>query len=152
VRLAPLNTPARIVLAACAASMALWPISYVFPDRLHIQSASRRLTLEIGPGFFAFTLGPSRRGAPAIVNEAPWSNAPDGPIQGFPRIYSSPGDYHFYTPLWLLAASAALFAAGFLISLRLHRPFPPGHCPKCGYDLRATPSRCPECGADMLAS
>jgi hypothetical protein len=23
----------------------------------------------------------------------------------------------------------------------------PGHCPACGYDLRATPGRCPECGA-----
>jgi hypothetical protein len=47
-------------------------------------------------------------------------------------------------PLWVLL--------GLLLVLpvfRIIRRAPwssPGHCPRCGYDLRATPERCPECG------
>ena len=41
------------------------------------------------------------------------------------------------------AARNALLTATAIVRRRFHRP---GHCPKCGYDLRATPDRCPECG------
>ena len=55
------------------------------------------------------------------------------------------------TPYWLLAV-----LAGILPVARTRKPLrrllkrqstPPGRCPACGYDLRATPRRCPECGS-----
>jgi hypothetical protein len=50
-------------------------------------------------------------------------------------------------PLWPLAI---LFSAGplfwYLTERRAKRAVSRGHCPQCGYDMRATPDRCPECG------
>lgn len=53
-----------------------------------------------------------------------------------------------YLPHWLMTLVTAVPVAFTLIQLiRRKRRKRPGHCPICGYDLRATPHRCPECGA-----
>ena len=60
-----------------------------------------------------------------------------------PVVYS----WEIVLPLWLpllLAATLPLWNSVALITREVNRP--PGHCPGCGYDLRATPDRCPECG------
>jgi hypothetical protein len=54
-----------------------------------------------------------------------------------------------YVPYWLPVLLSAAVAAGVFVvrwtrSARRRRW---GLCPRCGYDLRATPGRCPECGA-----
>ena len=49
-------------------------------------------------------------------------------------------------PLWFVIATAATCPAISLQRLLRRRRHHPGHCPTCGYDLRATPDRCPECG------
>jgi hypothetical protein len=51
-------------------------------------------------------------------------------------------------PYWsLVLLLACLPTVAVMKSLRERHRRRPGHCPACGYDLRATPDRCPECGA-----
>ena len=53
-----------------------------------------------------------------------------------------------YLPHWLMTLVTAIPVA-LTLALIIRREYRrhPGHCPTCGYDLRATPDRCPECGA-----
>ena len=102
-----------------------------------------------------------RRGTPAVMTDAAggvqldrtkglpadvWGNvAPGSPYWAFPPTAE------IRVPHWSLVAAAALLpvgrAAGRLgVRLRRRLTFKRGHCPECGYDLRASPERCPECG------
>ena len=51
----------------------------------------------------------------------------------------------------IILLSTPLPAFRLLLAIRRRRGARrPGHCPTCGYDLRATPDRCPECGHTAL--
>lgn len=56
--------------------------------------------------------------------------------------------FGLWLPTLALLPPSAL-ALLYLYRSRSHR-FPAGHCPTCGYDLRASPGRCPECGTPAV--
>jgi hypothetical protein len=57
-------------------------------------------------------------------------------------------DFMIGIPDWLLIGLFGVAPAIWIVR-HMHQQFPPGHCQKCGYDLRATPDRCPECGSPV---
>jgi hypothetical protein len=71
--------------------------------------------------------------------DLPYRKMPDGSIEQMTMFPA----WQATAPYWLFAA---LFAVLPLTWLFRHRRNMPGHCPRCNYDLRATPNRCPECG------
>jgi hypothetical protein len=53
--------------------------------------------------------------------------------------------------VWFPEWMPILAIAGLLIFIFVRRRrICPGTCPRCGYDLRATPNRCPECGQQSV--
>jgi hypothetical protein len=48
--------------------------------------------------------------------------------------------------VWLMLALPLVWYGGMLVFRRRRARRLADRCPKCGYDLRATPERCPECG------
>jgi uncharacterized membrane protein len=73
-------------------------------------------------------------------------------VEGIPALGSEIAQLHSERNRWLLMlGSFALLAitAAVLRHLLIENTNTwkfDGLCPKCGYDLRATPDRCPECG------
>jgi hypothetical protein len=64
------------------------------------------------------------------------------------KYYSGATHSSIYFPYWSGALLTAVLPGAWMMQhQRRHRRAKAGHCPACGYDLRASPDRCPECGA-----
>jgi hypothetical protein len=60
-------------------------------------------------------------------------------------------DHYFYRYIIQVRHGQLRLSDAYIVWLVQRRHRRPGHCPRCGYDLRATPDRCPECGHEAVA-
>jgi hypothetical protein len=140
-------------LLLCIATLALWVRSYwqfdhtAWFSRMGVGFTSNSMRGHFQIGFYDF----AESRYPGFTYDS-----------GSPRYYKlrsedfflgfgveiHPDGLFLASPHWFLALLFAILPALYLRALirsrRLHRI---SLCPRCGYDLRATPNRCPECGA-----
>jgi hypothetical protein len=162
-----------VLLALFLATVILWPLSYWKgwqwrgPTRVFTTGAGV-LQLDLYVGIGPYTWGPDA--APQkLVSPPPlmWRPYSGGSWAGFQwrefhvveevmSVGPPPGITtrtltRWQAPYWALAVLNATLLAGWWFlwmapARRARRWAKEGRCPRCGYDLRATPARCPECG------
>ena len=110
------------------------------PERQRAFTWSKRLN----PAYGGTLPGRSAWGAGAVGG---WSAPITGPAGVEGRTWE------VTLPLWpvavLSAAPPLLWATRLVQRRRAQARLRRGQCPRCGYDLRATPGRCPECGTEV---
>jgi hypothetical protein len=155
-------------LLLCLASLVAIPLSFVRVASLVRTGQQSSEVLEVVTGYVALhdQRGPGMVAFFGMSDQMPhtwsWGFDPAEEVKVYweyalrPRYWklspaptaSGPLDHRVLrVPLWMLAAIFSLpKTLPIVVRLLRHRPPPPGACPNCGYDLRATPQRCPECG------
>ena len=155
-----LNLLTLVSLLLCVAVVALWVRSYSVGDVVRVRSESRwyqawsdKGSLRFGthlrseldfdlPRHQAIVPPPYDvvRARRAVNRRLEWNG-----FRYMAESRAAPSSRSVQVPSWFVALLAAILPALWL-GRRLLRRYPPGHCKRCGYDLRASPDKCPECG------
>jgi len=172
------NTAAVLSTLFFLASIAVWVRSYFISDQLIWTSQKpTMLGAAYGKGTIDFIRA---KFDPSVFVETPDSYGAEKPKAGWELKHSKPDDrddwglvppqhemhllgakyrsgnvFFAYAqdlslPMWMLALFFGTSPAMWVLRRRRRRG--PGHCPSCGYDIRATPQRCPECGAEAATN
>jgi hypothetical protein len=152
-RLFPILSALSLLLSVSVS--ALWAASRWRSDVVGWDHGAGHWQVTSGyPGIFVFWMPDAAPGQYMVGHQAFDPSSHDNVED---RV--APGVYHYHDPgvlrfvgvaHWLLFALLAGGAIPFVVrcyhAWGAQRASKTGHCPTCGYDLRATPDRCPECG------
>ena len=151
-----LTIVAAVSLLLCVAVCALWVRSYRDGDYICLAVSSRRAAgIFAAEGHMRVSWGWNIDGT---WRESFWEGTTsDGFVTtrwfdiDSSGLKSPVGWIGFKFPIVCALAPPALVLL-FVLSRLRRRLYVAGHCPACGYDLRASPERCPECGRSKGAT
>jgi hypothetical protein len=134
-----LNALILLSLVLCLATLTIWFITGLY---LELSHGGRRYRAASVNGYLSVEVRPDGPLNSHSLGVDDWGLVVVMPIQT-----DAGRGVVVAVPLWQLTIA---LAAPPLVWLghrwRRVRQQQRGHCPVCGYDLRATPERCPECG------
>lgn len=152
-------------LLLCAATLVMWTRSYSQSELFCCGDDRTCFLLETGRGVLQLTIVRDSAVPGPSIPASRWGHGSDAPSDLYPlphtfmglgwgRRVDVPPWYSFRPSVtiphgYLVALFAVLPALFFYQRLRSQYRLVSGHCPLCGYDLRATPDRCPECGTRL---
>jgi len=139
------NLAALVSLLIGVAVAGLWVRgTWWTTDTLVISAGGGQVTIRTGAGAIEI------KGVDEIPREYQWVGWTSFPLPPdatkWSPEFSSTGGSRVVIPDWLLIVLCLLLPVWWAVHRYRHRPLP-GHCVKCGYDLRASKDACPECGA-----
>ena len=149
-----LTIVAMISAALAIAFIALWIRSYS-PNSASMQTRDSISFTHDDPLYWII----SHPGSLAFCRQK-GRNWDAHPLRGFKRFgidfggsYGDDGSmlWNLVLPYWMITSLAVVLpmirVEVWRRDRRMRHRTARGLCPRCGYDLRATPQRCPECGA-----
>jgi hypothetical protein len=156
---------ALVSLMLCLATMVLWVRSYFVgegfvwkpsTDAVYYSSYVARGGVRVDRGEYHFDMAPYFDYQPDRTPTRPAGFHPKSVADTFGfdwhRGTDSQDQPHTFLmfPLWAVVLTTSVLPVHRLRALRRdllrRRHSATGLCPRCGYDLRASPGRCPECG------
>jgi len=79
-----------------------------------------------------------------------WENS--AKLPPYAKLFSGgAGRFACTVPIWAIFFLLLILPIFRLVAVIRRNRVTPGHCVRCGYDLRASPGRCPECGLDGMS-
>jgi hypothetical protein len=148
------NAAAIVSLVLCVGTVALGVRSFSYRDLVTYEAVrgAAGITSELGRIEIEIAIADAPRFGSGWGSRTWPAQAAGGSFRQFYLRNRRDGGLRHWllaVPHWFLMAITSALPIAAVVTRSWRAGPRQGHCPSCGYDIRATPDRCPECGTEV---